>query len=88
MIMILKHCLYVQLDMRIRICIRDSLFRLAQSAMQRQCTSDTSSINRSGRDDHEVIMAEEINRNRSVHDQFSSHIPLLDPETIFLTCME
>lgn len=52
------------LDMRIRICIRDSLFRLAQSAMQRQCTSDTSSINRSGRDDHEVIMAEEINRNR------------------------
>lgn len=35
----------VQLDSRIRLCIRDSLFRLAKSAVQRHYTSDTSSTN-------------------------------------------
>uniref|UniRef100_A0A2P2L5S0 Uncharacterized protein MANES_04G165400 n=1 Tax=Rhizophora mucronata TaxID=61149 RepID=A0A2P2L5S0_RHIMU len=34
-----------KLDVRIRLCIRDSLFRLAQSAKQRQCTA-----NNNGRD--------------------------------------
>lgn len=48
-----------KLDMRIRLCIRDSLFRLAQSARQRQYASDTSSSNKSSRD--EVLSKEEIN---------------------------
>ncbi|CDP20199.1 unnamed protein product [Coffea canephora] len=48
-----------KLDMRIRLCIRDSLFRLAQSAGQRQNASDTSSSNKSNRD--EVLSKEEIN---------------------------
>ncbi|XP_027114132.1 protein LNK2-like isoform X1 [Coffea eugenioides] len=48
-----------KLDMRIRLCIRDSLFRLAQSASQRQNASDTSSSNKSNRD--EVLSKEEIN---------------------------
>lgn len=39
-----------KLDIRIRLCIRDSLFRLAQSSVQRQHGSDTSTTNRSGRD--------------------------------------
>lgn len=34
-----------KLDIQIRLSIRDSLFRLAQSAIQRQCPSDTGSIN-------------------------------------------
>ncbi|CAN0917070.1 Protein LNK2 [Linum grandiflorum] len=34
-----------KLDVRIRLCIRDSLFRLAQSAMHRNPTSNTSSTN-------------------------------------------
>ncbi|XP_075492285.1 protein LNK2-like isoform X1 [Primulina tabacum] len=34
-----------KLDIQIRLSIRDSLFRLAQSAIQRQCPSDTASIN-------------------------------------------
>ncbi|KAG8363698.1 hypothetical protein BUALT_Bualt19G0049500 [Buddleja alternifolia] len=34
-----------KLDIQIRLCIRDSLFRLAQSAMQRQYSSVTSSTN-------------------------------------------
>ncbi|KZV47294.1 hypothetical protein F511_07717 [Dorcoceras hygrometricum] len=36
-----------RLDMQIRLCIRDSLFRLAKSAIQRHCPSDTSSPNTS-----------------------------------------
>ncbi|WVZ01817.1 hypothetical protein V8G54_022623 [Vigna mungo] len=43
-----------KLDVKIRLCIRDSLFRLAQSAMLRNCASDTSSTNNSSR---EVILA-------------------------------
>ncbi|XP_078148168.1 uncharacterized protein LOC144543664 isoform X3 [Carex rostrata] len=34
-----------KLDVRIRLCIRDSLLRLAQSAMERQSASDRNSIN-------------------------------------------
>ncbi|KAG9141617.1 hypothetical protein Leryth_015317 [Lithospermum erythrorhizon] len=40
-----------KLDIRIRVCIRDSLFRLAQSAVQRQYASDISSTIRSCRDE-------------------------------------
>lgn len=50
-----------KLDMKLRLCIRDSLFRLAQSAMQRHYASDTSSTNKSSRDEHEVIAIEESN---------------------------
>ncbi|XP_059430332.1 protein LNK2 [Corylus avellana] len=50
-----------KLDMKLRLCIRDSLFRLAQSAMQRHYASDTSSTNKSSRDEHEVLAKEEIN---------------------------
>lgn len=58
----------IQLDMKLRLRIRDSLFRLAQSAMQRHHASDTGSTNKSSRDEHEVIAKEEINScNRLVH---------------------
>ncbi|KAL2491745.1 dentin sialophosphoprotein-related [Abeliophyllum distichum] len=40
-----------KLDIQIRLCIRDSLFRLAQSAKQRQHSSDTISFNPSSKDD-------------------------------------
>ncbi|KAJ6414442.1 hypothetical protein OIU84_003440 [Salix udensis] len=40
-----------KLDVRIRLCIRDSLLRLAQSAMQRHYASDTGSTNNSSRDE-------------------------------------
>ncbi|CAN1316379.1 Protein LNK2, partial [Linum perenne] len=39
-----------KLDVRIRLCIRDSLFRLAQSAMHRNSISNTSSTNISCKD--------------------------------------
>ncbi|XP_040991792.1 protein LNK2 isoform X2 [Juglans microcarpa x Juglans regia] len=50
-----------KLDMKLRLRIRDSLFRLAQSAMQRHHASDTGSTNKSSRDEHEVVAKEEIN---------------------------
>ncbi|CAI9102808.1 OLC1v1001153C2 [Oldenlandia corymbosa var. corymbosa] len=40
-----------KLDLRVRLCIRDSLFRLAQSASRRQLACDTSSSNKTSRDD-------------------------------------
>ncbi|CAJ1959003.1 unnamed protein product [Sphenostylis stenocarpa] len=49
-----------KLDIQIRLCIRDSLFRLAQSAMQRHYASDTSSTNKSSRK-LEVAAREESN---------------------------
>ncbi|KAK7314219.1 hypothetical protein VNO77_39432 [Canavalia gladiata] len=49
-----------KLDVKIRLCIRDSLFRLAQSAMQRNYASDTSSTNNSSRE-LEVVAREESN---------------------------
>ncbi|KAI3448808.1 hypothetical protein Pfo_005473 [Paulownia fortunei] len=48
-----------KLELRIRLCIRDSLFRLAQSAMQRQFPSDTSSTNTSSGD--EVLVNKDTN---------------------------
>ncbi|PON49543.1 agglutinin-like protein [Parasponia andersonii] len=50
-----------KLDMKVRLCIRDSLLRLAQSAMQRHYTSDTGSTNISGKDDHETLAKDGIN---------------------------
>lgn len=41
------HDIVDKLDITIRLCIRDSLFRLAQSASQRQCVNKTSSTNAS-----------------------------------------
>ncbi|KAB2621000.1 hypothetical protein D8674_040203 [Pyrus ussuriensis x Pyrus communis] len=43
------------LDIKIRLCIRDSLYRLAQSAMRRHYASDTSSSNKSSKVEGEVI---------------------------------
>ncbi|RDX69660.1 Protein LNK2 [Mucuna pruriens] len=48
-----------KLDVKIRLCIRDSLFRLAQSAMQRNYASDTSSTNNSSREENKVGAREE-----------------------------
>ncbi|KAH1159595.1 hypothetical protein AAZX31_11G181200 [Glycine max] len=50
-----------KLDIKIRLCIRDSLFRLAQSATQRHYASDTSSTNKSSREELEVAAREESN---------------------------
>ncbi|XP_023532742.1 protein LNK2 isoform X2 [Cucurbita pepo subsp. pepo] len=50
-----------KLDFKIRLCIRDSLFRLAQSAMQRHYANDTSSSNKSTRDENETTAKGEIN---------------------------
>ncbi|KAH7548516.1 hypothetical protein JRO89_XS14G0145900 [Xanthoceras sorbifolium] len=50
-----------KLDVRIRLCIRDSLFRLAQSAMQRHYASDTISTDKSSWDEPEVIAKAEAN---------------------------
>uniref|UniRef100_A0A2P2L5P6 Uncharacterized protein MANES_04G165400 n=1 Tax=Rhizophora mucronata TaxID=61149 RepID=A0A2P2L5P6_RHIMU len=52
-----------KLDVRIRLCIRDSLFRLAQSAKERQCASDTSSTNNDCRDG-QLAVKDETSRNR------------------------
>lgn len=41
----------LQLDTRIKLCIRDSLFRLARSSIQRQYPNDTSSTSTSSRDE-------------------------------------
>nr|XP_027096098.1 protein LNK2-like [Coffea arabica] len=60
-----------KLDMRIRLCIRDSLFRLAQSAGQRQNASDTSCSNKSNR--HEVLSKEKIN----THNRLENLLPFM-----------
>ncbi|XP_020215263.1 protein LNK2 isoform X2 [Cajanus cajan] len=48
-----------KLDVKIRLCIRDSLFRLAQNAMQRNYASDTSSANNCSTEEHKVVAREE-----------------------------
>ncbi|XP_024021106.1 protein LNK2 isoform X2 [Morus notabilis] len=50
-----------KLDITVRLCIRDSLFRLAQSAVQRHYASDTSSTNKSSKEEREALAKEEIN---------------------------
>ncbi|XP_014501133.1 protein LNK2 [Vigna radiata var. radiata] len=51
-----------KLDIKIRLCIRDSLIRLAQSATQRHYASDTNSTNKSSRDELEFVAREESNK--------------------------
>ncbi|KAL4366773.1 hypothetical protein GQ457_05G021620 [Hibiscus cannabinus] len=53
-----------KLDVRTRLCIRDSLFRLAQSSMQRLSASDTSSTNTIVKDETGVAKEENKNYNR------------------------
>ncbi|KAL1212528.1 Protein LNK2 [Cardamine amara subsp. amara] len=48
-----------KLDMGTRTCIRDSLFRLAGSAVQRHHTGDTAHSKKTRQDDYEVIPKEE-----------------------------
>ncbi|XP_047254194.1 protein LNK2 isoform X9 [Capsicum annuum] len=48
-----------KLDLKIRLCIRDSLFRLARSATQRQCGNDSCSTKKGGRE----VSKKEINTN-------------------------
>ncbi|KAA8537315.1 hypothetical protein F0562_026998 [Nyssa sinensis] len=65
-----------KLDIRLRLCIRDSLFRLAQSAMQRHYASDTSSTNKRNNDKVEVLTKEEINS----HNRFA-RMPDVETQT-------
>ncbi|XP_073114219.1 protein LNK2 isoform X3 [Elaeis guineensis] len=51
-----------KLDMQVRLCIRNSLFRLAQSASKRQSAGDRSSTNESSKDEDEVPANQETNR--------------------------
>ncbi|XP_043690743.1 protein LNK2-like isoform X2 [Telopea speciosissima] len=56
-----------KLDIRIRLCIRDSLYRLAQSAMLRHNAPEASSTNKSSGDENEAATKEESkNPNRSI----------------------
>ncbi|XP_045819855.1 protein LNK2 isoform X3 [Trifolium pratense] len=57
-----------KLDVTTRLCIRDSLFRLAQSATQRHYTSDTSSTNKNNNEEYEVFAREESSRQNRVPD--------------------
>ena len=54
----------LQLDAKVRLCIRDSLFRLAQSAMKRHYASDTISTNKSSKDEHEGVAKDEISSRK------------------------
>ncbi|XP_030446483.1 protein LNK2-like isoform X1 [Syzygium oleosum] len=49
-----------KLDSRIRLCMRDSLFRLAQSVMQRQQISETGTTKTNTRQQHKKVV-EEVN---------------------------
>ncbi|CAJ2638882.1 unnamed protein product [Trifolium pratense] len=57
-----------KLDVTTRLCIRDSLFRLAQSATQRHYASDTSSTNKNNNEEYEVFAREESSRQNRVPD--------------------
>lgn len=52
-----------KLDIRVRLCMRDSLVRLVQSAMQRHYAGDASCTNRNSGDELEVCKDETISRN-------------------------
>ncbi|EPS58886.1 hypothetical protein M569_15924, partial [Genlisea aurea] len=63
-----------KMDMQIRLCIRDSLFRLARSAIQRQYPNDTtSSISTNSRD--------EPRKNDVVGNQRFGRVPDVETET-------
>ncbi|XP_020113883.1 protein LNK2 isoform X2 [Ananas comosus] len=53
-----------KLDIRVRFCIRDSLLRLARSALERQSASDRSSTNTNNKDDDEVSESDETSRRK------------------------
>ncbi|XP_020598803.1 protein LNK2 isoform X2 [Phalaenopsis equestris] len=54
-----------KLDMNVRLSIRDSLYRLARSAMERQKNSDRSSTNKSNQEEDKISTDEESNnKNR------------------------
>ncbi|XP_050385217.1 protein LNK2 [Argentina anserina] len=60
-----------KLDINTRLCIRDSLLRLAQSAVQRHHTSDTISSNSKNKEEPETVAKEKIsgcNRYTSMPD--------------------
>ncbi|PKI63010.1 protein LNK2 [Punica granatum] len=63
-----------KLDSKIRLCIRDSLFRLAKSAVQRHYTSDTSSTNTCSKDESEGLSKEDNNAD-------TRHVRMPDVET-------
>ncbi|ONI20756.1 hypothetical protein PRUPE_2G032000 [Prunus persica] len=63
-----------KLDIKIRLCIRDSLFRLAESALQRHYAIDTSSSNKTSKDEDEVVAKEDTNSH-------NRHGRMLDVET-------
>ncbi|KAG0477131.1 hypothetical protein HPP92_013521 [Vanilla planifolia] len=48
-----------KLDLRVRLCIRDSLYRLARSSMERQNASDRSSTNKTNKEEDEISADEE-----------------------------
>ncbi|CAK8564607.1 unnamed protein product [Lathyrus sativus] len=53
-----------KLDVKTRLCIRDSLFRLAQSAKQRHYASDTSSTNNNNKEEYEFFAKESSSQDR------------------------
>lgn len=53
-----------KLDARTRLCIRDSLLRLAQSSSQRQIAGDRTSSNKTKRDEDEVSENDSSNRRK------------------------
>ncbi|KAK9741939.1 hypothetical protein RND81_03G138500 [Saponaria officinalis] len=55
-----------RLDTKTRLCIKDSLYRLAQSATQRHYASDTSAANMSSPSDPEIAREQTINHHRIV----------------------
>ncbi|KAL2898273.1 Protein LNK2 [Bienertia sinuspersici] len=55
-----------RLDMKIRLCIRDSLYRLAHSATQRHYASNTNSNKRSSSYDPDIAKEETSNHDRFV----------------------
>ncbi|KAL5570422.1 hypothetical protein UlMin_026997 [Ulmus minor] len=49
-----------KLDVKVRLCIRDSLFRLAESVVQRHYSNDTSTNNKSHKDDLEDVASNRL----------------------------
>lgn len=64
-----------KLDMKVRLSIRDSLYRLARSAMERQNISSRSSTSKNNKEDDEISADEESNNQ----DRYSR---LLDSEAV------
>ncbi|KAJ6804664.1 uncharacterized protein M6B38_184145 [Iris pallida] len=54
-----------KMDIRVRRCIRNGLFRLARSSTERQSTIDRSRTNKSTRDEDDALVSEEKNLEQS-----------------------